>query len=130
MLTVASFVLACGRAVEGIGYMEKAIKLSPNHPPFYYGMQGNAYRLAGRSEEAIDAFLAYHARSPGYGLADIVMVKEQAGLIEEARVVGAQLIAARPTFTLASWAKTQCRSDVEQMAADMASLRAVGVPER
>ena len=110
--------------------MEKAIKLSPNHPPFYYGMLGNAYRLAGRSDEAIEAFRAYHALSPGYGLADIVMIKEQAGHIEEARVIGEQLIATRPTFTVASWARTQCRSDVEQMAADMASLRAVGVPEQ
>ena len=93
-------------------------------------MLGNAYRLAGRTEEAIEAFRAYHARSPGYGLADIVMIKEQAGEIEEAHALGEQLIALRPTFTIASWRRTQCRCDLEQMAADMASLRAVGVPEQ
>jgi hypothetical protein len=74
-------------------------------------------------------FLAYHARNPGYGLADIVMIKEQAGQLDEARAFGAQLVAARPTFTVASWARTQCRSDVDQMVADLASLRAVGLPE-
>jgi hypothetical protein len=29
-----------------------------------------------------------------------------------------------------SWLKTQSRIDTEQMAADLASLRAVGVPEQ
>jgi adenylate cyclase len=130
VLAFASFVLACtGHAAEGIGYMERAIRLSPNHPAAYFGMLGNVYRLAGRSDEAIDAFLAYHARNPGYGLADIVMIKEQAGHVDEARAVGARLVAARPTFTVASWVRTQYRCDGEQMAADLASLRAVGVPE-
>lgn len=130
VLAFASFVLACtGHAAEGIGYMERAIRLSPNHPAAYFGMLGNAYRLAGRANEAIGLFLAYHARNPGYGLADIVMIKEQAGQLDEARAFGAQLVAARPTFTVSSWARTQCRSDVDQMAADLASLRAVGLPE-
>ena len=125
------FALACsGFAAEGVRHAEKAIALSPNHAVNYFGVLGNAYRLSGRADEAIEAFLAYHARSPGYGLADIVMIKEQAGQIEEAGVFGAQLMAARPTFTVTSWANTQCRSDAEQMAADIASLRAVGVPER
>ena len=54
---------------------------------------------AGR-EEAIAAFRAYHARSPGFGLADIVMIQEQAGHLDDARETAAQLIAARPAFTV------------------------------
>ena len=97
--------------------------------PWYLGVLGNAYRLAGRPEEALAAFRAYHARSPGFGLADIVMIQEQAGQLEDARETAAQLVAARPTFTVASWLRTQFRVDTEQMAADTASLRAAGVPE-
>ena len=92
-------------------------------------MLGNAYRLVGRTEEATAAFRGYHARSPGFGLADIVMIEEQAGRLEEARETAAQLVAARPAFTVASWLRTQFRVDTEQMAADMASLRAAGVAE-
>jgi hypothetical protein len=91
---------------------------------------GNAYRLAGRTEEAVVAFRAYHARSPGFGLADIVMIQEQAGEIEEARRTAAELVAARPTFTIKSFAETQFRRDVEQLERDIASLRAVGIPEQ
>ncbi len=129
-LMFAAFILVCaGRAREAVGQIEKAMALSPNHPANYLGQLGNAYRLAGRSEEATAAFRAYHSQSPGFGLADIVMIQEQAGRIDEARQTAAQLIAVRPTFTVTSWARTQFRKDVQQMAADIASLRAAGVPE-
>jgi adenylate cyclase len=104
--------------------------LSPTYPAWYLGVLGNAYRLSGRPEEATAAFRGYHARSPRHGLADIVMIQEQAGLIEEAQKTAVQLVAARPTFTITSWLRTQFRCDVEQKAADLASLRAAGVPEQ
>ena len=130
VLSFASFVLASsGHPAEGIGHIEKAIALSPNHQAWYFGVLGNTLRLAGRSEEAIVAFHEYHARSPGFGLADIVMIQEQAGDKEDARETAKQLIAARPTFTVASFLRTQLRSDTDQLAADVASLRAAGVPE-
>jgi adenylate cyclase len=130
-LVFGGFVLAsCGLAAEAIGQIKRAITLSPNYPAWYLGVLGNAYRLAGRSEQATAAFREYHARAPGFGLADIVMIQEQAGLIDEARETAAQLIAARPTFTVSSFLKTQFRSDVGQLAADVASLRAAGVPEQ
>jgi tetratricopeptide (TPR) repeat protein len=130
VLVHGAFVLACcGYAAEAAAAVEKALALNPIYHAWYLGVLGNAYRLVGRTEEAVAAFRAYHARSSGYGLADIVMIQEQAGHLEEARETAAQLVAARPGFTVASWVRTQFRVDTEQMAADMVSLRAVGVPE-
>jgi adenylate cyclase len=130
VLAFAGFVLACcGHAAEGLRHVEKAVALNPNYPAWYLGVLGNAYRLAGRAEDAILAFRAYHARLPGYGLGDLLMIQEQAGHLDEARETAALLIAARPTFTVTSWLKTQSRVDKEQMEADLASLRAAGVPE-
>jgi hypothetical protein len=57
------------------------------------------------------------------------MIQEQSGNLEAARATAAQLIAARPAFTVQSWLRTQSRIDTEQMEADLASLRAAGVPE-
>ena len=48
----------------------------------------------------------------------------------ECRLMAAQLLAARPSFTVTSWRRTKFRVDTEQVAADMASLRAAGVPEQ
>ncbi len=130
VLNFASYVLCCcGRAAEGVGFARKAMSLSPNYPANYLGILGNALRLAGHGDEAIEAFLAYHALSPGFGLADVLMVQEQAGRLEEARETARELMAARPDFTVASWARMQFRSDAAQMAADMASLRTAGVPD-
>ena len=81
--------------------------LSPNYPAVYLGTLGNAYRLSGRTEQAIAAFKAYHARNPGFGLTDIVIVYQQTGKPEEARRTAEQLLAARPNFTVAAWLKTQ-----------------------
>jgi adenylate cyclase len=131
VLSFGALILACsGRAAEGISLIERAFTLSPNYDALFLGVLGNAYRLSGRSEEAIVAFRAYHARNPGFGLADIVMIQEQAGRLEDARQTAAQLLAARPSFTVTSWRRTQFRADTEQVVADMASLRAAGVPEQ
>jgi adenylate cyclase len=129
-LDFASHALACsGRASEALPLIQKAMSLSPTYPANYLGSLGNALRLAGRSEEAIEAFRAYHAASPGFGLADIAMIEAQAGRLDAARETARQLLAARPHFTISGWRRTQSRKDTEQMAADSASLRAVGIPE-
>ena len=130
ILGFSAFVLtSCGRATEAIGHAEKAIALSPKHPGWYFGVLGNAYRLAGRLDAALSAFRGHHAREPGFGLADTIMILEQTGLAEQARATAKQLAILRPSFTVASFARTQFRSDSEQLAKDIASLRAAGVQQ-
>ncbi len=130
VLVFAGFVLACcGRAAEGIGQIEKAITLSPNYPGWFLGVLGNSYRLVGRNEEALMVLWGRHAREPGFGLSDIIMLQDQAGHIDEARETAKQLAATRPSFTIAGWLRTQFRSDSEQMADDLAALRKAGVTE-
>ena len=104
--------------------------LSPNYPGNYLGQLGNTYRLAGRGDDALRAFRAYHARSPGFGLVDMVMILAQAGRMDEARSAAAELAVARPGFTIESWRATQFRNDTDQLARDLESLRSAGVPER
>ena len=53
------------------------MQLSPHYPPYFLGNLGNAYRLTGRFQEAIAAFKAYDARSPGFGLADLVIASSR-----------------------------------------------------
>lgn len=130
VLSFAALVLAsAGRAAEGIGLIERAISLSPNYEALFQGILGNAYRLSGRPDEAMEAFWAYNARNPGFGLDSIVMIQEQAGQLERARETAAQLMAARPNYSVTSFLKTQFRRDVDQLASDVASLRAAGIPE-
>jgi adenylate cyclase len=127
---LASHVLATsGYPEEAVVLSEKALTLSPNYPAVYLGTLGNAYRLSGRTEQAIKAFQAYHARNPGFGLTDIVIAYQQTGRPEEARRAAEQLLAARPNFTVAAWLKTQfSHRDAARVEADAAALRAAGLP--
>ena len=127
--SMASQVLAqSGNPEEALNQAEKAIGLSPNHPAVYLGTLGQAYRLAGRTEKAIAAFKAYNFRSPGFGLIDLVILYQENGQQDEARQTAKCLLEARRDFTITSWLKTQFRRDTERLEADVAALRAAGLP--
>jgi adenylate cyclase len=127
---LACFVLTpSGYPEETAAQTEKAMALSPNYPAVYLGNLGNAYRLSGRTEDAIAAFKAYHARNPGFGLTDLVIIYQETGQTGDARRTAEQLMAARPNFTIAAWLKTQfIRRDAARVEADTAALRAAGLP--
>ncbi len=126
----ASFILTpSGYPEEAAVQSEKAIALSPHYPAHYLGPLGDAYRLLGRPEKAIAAFNACHARSPGFGLTDLVITYQEMGRAEEARRTAEQLMSARPNFTIGGWLKTQfIRRDTARVKTDTEALRAAGLP--
>lgn len=126
---VACFVLAAAGLPEAaIALGERAMTLTPSPPGHYFGHLGNAYRLAGRNTEAIAAFEAYNARSPGFGLVDIVIIRQESAGPDEARKAADHLLAARPDFTITAWQKTQFCRDPARLEADVAALGAAGLP--
>ena len=127
--TFACFVLASsGFPDEALVQIEKAMALSPNYPANYLGHLGNAYRLSGRFEQAIAAFKAYDARNAGFGLTDLVIAYQQIDRSELAKQTAERLLTVRRDFTISSWVKTQFRRDIERFEADVAALRAAGLP--
>jgi len=125
----ASFILTpSGSPEEGLVLIQKASTLSPNHPPMYLGILGNAYRLSGQIDEAIAAFEAYNARSPGFGLVDLVIAYQESGQADKAKDAAKRLLSARRDFTIAAWLKTQFRRDTVRLDADIAALHATGLP--
>jgi adenylate cyclase len=125
----ASFILTpSGSPEEGLVLIQKASTLSPNHPPVYLGILGNAYRLSGQIDEAIAAFEAYNARSPGFGLVDLVIAYQENGQADKAKDAAKRLLSARRDFTIAAWLKTQFRRDTARLDADIAALHASGLP--
>lgn len=126
----AGFTLTpSGYPEQAATLIERAMTLSPNYPPMYLGVLGEAYRQAGRLEEAIAAFKAFHARSEGFGLTDLVMAYQENGQPEQAKETAARLVAARPGFTIAGWRKSQAmRRDRARIESDAEALRAAGLP--
>ena len=119
----------CGFPEEAAALSEKAIVLSPYHQASYLGVLGLAYYHCGRFEEAIAAFKAYHARSPGFGLVDLALVYTKTGRLEEAKSAVKALRAERPSFTIASWAASQFRRDKASLGLEIAMLKEAGLPE-
>ena len=129
ILNHTSFILApSGYPDEAFVLAQKSMALNPNHPAVYLGILGNACRLSGRLDEAIAAFEAYNARSPGFGLVDLVIAYRENGQAEDSGEAAKRLLATRPDFTIASWLKTQFRHDKARLDADVAALRAAGLP--
>ena len=125
---LAGFILALsGCPEEALVLAQKSIALSPNHPTLYLGVLGNAYRLSGQIEEAIAAFEAYNARSPGFGLADLVIAYQENSQPEKSKDAARRLLLARRDFTIAAWLKTQVRRDKARLEADVAALRTAGL---
>lgn len=126
----AAFVFAnAGLGGEAVLHIERAMRLSPVFPPFYWGHMGVAYRAAGQIPEAIAAFTMYQASNPGRGLTDLIAIHHQRGEDDAAKTWAAQLLAALPVFRISTWKATQFRTDQASLIADIASLRAMGLPE-
>jgi adenylate cyclase len=126
----ASFVFDnVGLVQKALVQIERAMKLSPIFPPNYLGQLGNAYRLAGRYDEAIAAYESYHKRSPGRGVTDLVIIYQQLGQSDKAKAWATQLLLADPTFTVNSWSDTQFIKDAGRLEGEVAALLAAGLPE-
>ena len=130
ILNLASFILApSGYPDEAVILAQKAIVLNPNYPAVYLGILGNAYRLSQYFDAAIGAFEAYHARSPGFGLVDLVIAYRQKGAVDKSNDAAKRLLSARPGFTISAWLKTQFQRDKSRLEADAAALREARLPE-
>ena len=105
ILNLASFVLApSGYPEEALVLAQKSIALNPNHPAVYFGILGNACRLSRQFKDAISAFEAYNARSPGFGLADLVLTYHDNGQPNQAKDAAKRLLQrAQISPSLAGW---------------------------
>jgi adenylate cyclase len=127
--SIAAFVFCCSDlAEEAIVETEKTLQLHPNHPAYYLGNLGTAYRLAGRFDEAIAAFKAFDERNAGFGLIDLVILYQQLARSKEAESAAAQLLTLRPQFSVRAWADTQFLADVARLESEIEALVNSGLP--
>lgn len=113
---------------KAIRHAERAMELNPLDPGWYCGVLGHAYRYTGRYEDALKILLEYNRQSAGFGLVDIVLTYADLGECEKAKNYADALLAARPAFTVASWAQTQNCIDPNRLETDRQSLTAAGLP--
>ncbi len=124
------YILAvAGLAAEALVQFERARALNPRSHVVLLGLLGNAYRLTGRTEEAIALLEELSARAPNLGGRDLVIAYQRAGRHDEAHEAARRLLAANPDFSISSWMETQYRGDAAEFEADAAALRSAGLPD-
>ena len=120
-----------GRHQESIPLFEKALRLNPLPPAFYYMNLGSGYRLVGRTEEAIVMFQKAIALTPNNVLAYAVLAALYATLDreEEAKAAAAQVLRLNPKFSAKRYAYTMPFKDQSVSAHVMELMLNAGLPE-
>ena len=93
-------VYAC-RPEEGIRELQKAIRLNPVPPTYYFFKLGRAYRMTEQYEEAISEFKRVLRSSPNSLMAWIGLASTYSlmGRNEEAREAAAEVLRIKPKFS-------------------------------
>ena len=120
-----------GRAREGLGLIEKAMRFSPFHPDWYMGIQGVSYRVLGRFDEAIAVDLARLARNPSQPLSNfrLAAVYTETGQDALARAQIAELLKKNPHASIRQVRISEPYRDEAELDRYLGFLRKAGLPE-
>ena len=125
------FLYYAGRYEEAVPLYEKAIRLNPYPPIFYYHRLGSAYANVGRYDEAIDLCKKTLKRAPNYTTARLVlaMVYIWQGREEEAHAEVAEVLRINPSFTLKRMKAVSLHKNKADLKRRIEALRKAGLPE-
>ncbi len=107
MVWLGSILNVAGRPEETVTVLEKAMRLNPMPPAWYYGTLGSAYRLTNQNDKAI-AILEKGLRvQPDHAhcLIHLAATYSQAGRQEDARKTAAEFLGLNPKFSVEAWAR-------------------------
>jgi adenylate cyclase len=118
-----------GRPEEGIGLIEKAMRLNPRYPVFYLDRLGVAYRMAGRYEEAVTLLKKALTLIPNLAPAHVSLAicYVELGRLEEARAEAAEVLRLAPNFSLEIARQSWAYKDPTVLERTLAALRKAGL---
>jgi tetratricopeptide (TPR) repeat protein len=120
---------AKGRREEAIAMMKKAIRLNPHHPPWYFGVLGYIYFVAGQYEESIPAYGKYLKSSPKNLSARIFLTASYSflGREKEAHEMATEILRIDPKFSIEKYAKLLGVKDKETLNSIFDALHKAGL---
>jgi adenylate cyclase len=97
-----------GRPEEAIPFFEKAFRLNPLPPSFYFASLGTAYRMLGRYEEALAEFKKALRVQPNSLYANVYLAAMYSllGREKEAREAATGVLRLNPKFSVEHFVKT------------------------
>jgi adenylate cyclase len=118
-----------GKPEEAIPLFQKAIRLNPFGPTWYFFNLGNALGNTGRFEEAVSAYKKALQRSPDNLLAHVLLAATYSmmGLEKEARAEAGEVLRINPKFSLDYFVKTLPYKDQSQIDKVVNAMRKAGL---
>jgi len=118
-----------GRSDEAIRVLEKAIRLNPIPPAWYLYNIGDAYRLAGLQDMAIQSFKSALEQNPDHFLSKVYLAATygETGERKEGQRLAAEVLQLNPRFSVDQYARRlpyKNRYDIEKF---IDSLHKVGL---
>ena len=126
---LADILSRTGRPKEAIGVAEKALRLNPRNPFRSLTVLGNAYFLAGRTEEAIATMKRAISASPNYLPPHLTLaaIYSELGRGEEAKAEVAEVLRISPNFSLEVARQRALLKDPTVLERILAALRKAGL---
>ncbi len=123
----AEVLIYWGRPGEALERCERAMRLNPSCPDFYYWLLGFSCFHLGRYEEASDAL--ERMTSPQFARRLLAATYALQGRLEEAKSEADEYLKSDPDFSIEQWAMTEHYSDPEELQRYIEGLRKAGFPE-
>ncbi len=117
-----------GCGLEAIICVEKALRLNPRPPSYYYWTLGLAQYGAGQYEAAVKT-LRNEATYRTESRRILAAALAQLGRLEEAREEAKLYLAGNPDFTISHWVETQPYRDIATRDRVTDGMRKAGLPE-
>jgi adenylate cyclase len=129
--TYAQMLNYSGRAEEAVAFIEKAFRLNPFPPIFYFTHAAHTYRLIGRYEDAARKCQECLARWPNAIIAQVALACNYAawGHDEEARAAAQGVLRIDPKFSAQRYARAFPYKDPAQSARVLELMRKAGLPD-
>jgi adenylate cyclase len=123
----AEALIYSGRVEDALERCQRAIRLNPNCPDFYYWLLGFSYFHLGRYEDALAALVRMTA--PQFARRLLAATYADLDRVEEARSEAEEYMKVDPDFSITTWAKTEFYTDPKELQRYIDGLQKAGLPE-
>jgi TolB-like protein/Tfp pilus assembly protein PilF len=123
----AEFLVYNERTEDALEHCQRAIRLNPNCPDWYWWNLGFTYYHLGRYEDALASL--EHMTSPGQARRLLAAVYAHLGRLDKARSAAEEFLKANPGFSIGEWARTEPYTDPNELQRYVSGLRKAGLPD-
>ena len=121
-----------GRPLDGLGVLQRSMRLDPFFNPMLLGLLGHCYIMLGNERSALAPLRECAARAPRWRPVFVWLAAAcmRLDLVNEARAAAARVLDIEPNFSIDAWRRLHPYRDLIGPERIYEALRAAGLPDR